>query len=85
MLGQLRGDAEVKAMLRSTQELRALFIALLYPGFYEFEHSFQLIRLAHVLHFVPQEMRRTLSIWLCDISAEDMLPMIEGVQTVLSV
>ena len=62
-----------------------MFIAMLYPGFYEFEHSFELIRLAHVLHFISPEMRRTLSIWLCDITAEEMLVMVEGVQTVLSV
>lgn len=85
LLAKLRGEAEVKALLKSSQELRALFLAMLYPCFYEFEHSFELIRLAHVLHFVSPEMRRTLSLWLCDISAEEMLPMVEGVQTVLSV
>lgn len=30
-------------------------------------------------------MRRTLSLWLGDIPTEELLPMVEGVQTVLSV
>jgi hypothetical protein len=30
-------------------------------------------------------MRKTLSVWLCDVSAEDMMPMVEGIQTLLSV
>jgi hypothetical protein len=65
--------------------LRGLFIALLYPRFYEFENTFQLIRLAHVLHYVPVEMRRTLSQWLCDVNSNELLLMVEAVQTVLSV
>lgn len=48
-------------------ELHALFIAMLYSRLYDFENNFQTIRLAHALHFLTADMRKTLSIWLTDI------------------
>jgi hypothetical protein len=52
---------------------------------YKFENNFQLLDWPHVLHFVPSEMRKTLSLWLCNVSTEVMMLMVGGIQTLLTV